>query len=306
MVKQSEAIIAIVPFVSRKTLTFGVPIRRLEFVDSDFNDIVLTQFLCGDIMSAIAGYLAMNTDQWDVINLIDLHKENDIAQIRAALMRCNLPFKVVPELEGSPYLLLEMGSPAILQRISARGRRKFKRELETARLAGLSVRIVENPENEKGLIGKLADLERKKSDSQNVEPFISKYPAEFQSLINTMGPRGLLYFALLERDERLIAYQMGFRCGSKLWDYMTAYDPSFARSSPGKVLLPYIWDYGYSHGYDEFDFLSGEEPYKMRWSTGCREKFRMSIWNRRSVSRFDRWLHEGVKTVFHKMTASFR
>jgi CelD/BcsL family acetyltransferase involved in cellulose biosynthesis len=119
-----------------------------------------------------------------------------------------------------------------------------------------------------------------------------------------MGSRSLLYVALVEQDESTIAFQMGFRCGRKLWDYMTGYDPSFARFSPGKILLPHVWDYGYSRGYHEFDFLSGEEPYKMRWSTGCHEKFRMRIWNRRSISRIDEWLQKDVRTAFQKIIAS--
>jgi CelD/BcsL family acetyltransferase involved in cellulose biosynthesis len=257
-------------------------------------------------MCAIADHLALDADHWDVINLINLYRKDEISRFQNALLNCSLPFQLAPELEGSPYLVLETGSPAIMRRISAQGRRKLRKEIEAAALAGMKVRIIENPENENGLINKLADLEQKKSRFLKVEPFISRYPKEFQSIVNTMGPRSLLYIALLEQEETPIAFQLGFRCGSKLWGYVGAYDPSFARSSPGKLLLPHIWDYGCSHGYDEFDFLSGEEPYKMRWSTGCREKFRMRIWNRHYISRFDKWLYENVRSLFQNTTSSFR
>jgi CelD/BcsL family acetyltransferase involved in cellulose biosynthesis len=36
------------------------------------------------------------------------------------------------------------------------------------------------------------------------------------------------------------------------------------------MLFPALLDRGFSRGYGEYDFLRGEEPYKMRWSTARR------------------------------------
>jgi CelD/BcsL family acetyltransferase involved in cellulose biosynthesis len=115
-------------------------------------------------------------------------------------------------------------------------------------------------------------------------PFFAKYPEVFHSLFDTLGPRGWIYVALMELGDRPLAWLMGFRCGKKLWAYQTAYDRSFARLSPGTMLIPAVLDYGYSHGYRECDLLRDDvEPHKMRWSTGFHETFRLQIWNRRWI-----------------------
>ena len=120
-------------------------------------------------------------------------------------------------------------------------------------------------------------------------------------MLDDLGPRGWLYVALLERGDAPVAFQFGFRCGNKLWDYSKAYDRSYSRCAPGTALVHAMLDYGFSRGYDEYDFLRGEEPYKMAWSTGCHRGFRLLIWNRRWVSRARKFVYCDFKTVIYQL-----
>jgi CelD/BcsL family acetyltransferase involved in cellulose biosynthesis len=49
--------------------------------------------------------------------------------------------------------------------------------------------------------------------------------------------------------------------------------------------LPAIIDYGFAHGFTEYDFLSGEEAYKQHWATGFHLPSRILVWNDRLKSR---------------------
>ncbi len=132
-------------------------------------------------------------------------------------------------------------------------------------------------------------------------PFLAQYREVFQSLFDSLGPRGWVYVALMELGDRPLAWLMGFRCGKRLWAYQTAYDRSFSRLSPGTMLIPAVLDYGFSHGYGEYDFLrDDEEPYKLRWSTGCHETFGLQIWSR----RWTRGAHLAWGAVFRLFRAS--
>jgi hypothetical protein len=51
------------------------------------------------------------------------------------------------------------------------------------------------------------------------------------------------------------------------------------------MLLPPIIDDGYARGFDELDFLTGEESYKSRWTTGYHHTACVRIRNRRPISR---------------------
>ncbi len=306
VVKRGGAVVALAPLVCRKVS--HLQFRVLEFVGEhcDYNDLVLAEASQSRSVQAITDHLAQTADQWDLVSLADLRNEEEISQIKEALMRTKLLSQVRPDPGGSPYMFLETGSSGIMQKMSANGRRNLRREIEAAKRAGLRARIIEDPHNEPGLVERLAVLDRKKSVSRHVPAFISRYPTAFQSLINTLGPRCWLYVAVLEQREQLVSYALVFRCGRKIWGYTMAYDPLFARFSPGKILLPYLWDHGFSSGYDEFDFLSGDEPFKFRWSTGSHNKFRFVIWSRRFISRAGKWVYEDFRPPFYRMAARFR
>lgn len=89
--------------------------------------------------------------------------------------------------------------------------------------------------------------------------------------------------------------------GGKLWEYTKAYNRSFSRLAPGTLLLPALLDYGFERGYHEYDFLRGEEPYKMVWSAGCHRRFRLLIWNRGGISRMHKFLYRDVKTPIYRI-----
>jgi CelD/BcsL family acetyltransferase involved in cellulose biosynthesis len=105
----------------------------------------------------------------------------------------------------------------------------------------------------------------------------------------------------MEMGERPIAWRLGFRCGKKLWGFLTAYDHSFSRLSPGTMLVPAMIDYGFAHGYNEYDFMRGEESYKMRWTTSYHQNYRLLIWSRRWTSRVRAFIYLDLKTAVYRL-----
>jgi len=309
VVKDGDTVIGIAPIVHRKISRFGFSLRVLKFVGDhcDYSDLLLTEPVQRRrVAQAIVQHLSKMTHQWDLVSLRDLRDEDEIARMQGALATTKLHSRVRPEPEGSPYMRLETGTAGILQKMSANGRRNFRREIEAVKRAGMTVRIIEDPQAESGLVERMAAVEREKSVSRGIPPFVSKYPAAFRSLINALGPRGWLYVALLEKQEHLVSFALVFRCGRAIWGYTMAYDPAFARFSPGKVLLSYLWDHSFSRGYEEFDFLAGDEPFKFRWSAGSHSKFRLLIWNRRLVSRAGKWVYEDLKPALLRILERVR
>jgi CelD/BcsL family acetyltransferase involved in cellulose biosynthesis len=91
-----------------------------------------------------------------------------------------------------------------------------------------------------------------------------------------------------------VAFQLGFRCGDKLWDYSKAYDRSFASVAPGTLLLPALLDYGFEHGFKEYDFLRGEEEYKKVWTDKVHQRRSLLIWQRNAPSRLRKLAYHDV------------
>jgi len=299
ILKQAGTVVGLSPLTCRRQIRFGISVRKLEFagVYADYNDLVLGEDAAGQI-NAIADYLAENSKRWDVLDLRDLRDGGEgVEMLKDALTRAGLPFILSLEKEGCPYTAIDGNAECLMKRLSGHTRRTLRRRSERAVSEGLNIRIIEDPHDEPHLLETLVELERKKHHYKLWATFLGDYQEVFQSLFDTLGPLGWIYVALMEQRGHPIAFQLGFRCGQKLWDYTKAYDRSFSRFAPGTLLLPALLDYAFEHGYDELDFLRGEEPYKLVWSTGCHRRFRLLVWNERLVSRLHKFLYHAVKSA---------
>ena len=301
VLRKDGAVAGISPLVRTVSSRFGFTVRRLEFVgrEWDYNDLVVGDGSAGQV-EAVLAFLARTSDQWDIADLRDLREAgNAIEQIERALSSAGLPYRIGPEHERCPYMPIDAPWAEMVARRSASTRRAFRNQqarLDRLTAEGLRVRIIENPREEPGLLERLVALEAQKQVSGQLSPpFLCKYPEVFRSLFDTLGPQGWFVIALMDLGERPLAWHLLFRCGQKLWGYLTAYDHQFAHLSPGTMLIPAIVDYGFAHGFREYDFCNGEEPYKMRFCSDSRQVHRLQIWNRRWVSRMRRCVYFDVR-----------
>jgi CelD/BcsL family acetyltransferase involved in cellulose biosynthesis len=286
-IKQDGAIVGISPLVRRVVSRFGFRVRKLEFLThhADYNDLIVGKDQAAQA-SVVVKFLAREANQWDFIDLRDMQgSEIDTGHLENSLVRAGLRHKQFPEEEGCPYLLLGRSVADVTKELSAHERSTLRRRTELATEADLRTRIIENPEQEPGLLDKLIAVDRMKHLHRLTPSFVGVYPEVFRALMENLGPRGWLYVGLLEAGDQSVAFQFGFRCGQKLWDYAKAYDRSFRRFAPGTLLLTAVLEYGIERGFKEYDFLRGEDPYKAVWGTGSHRRVRFLIWNRNWMSR---------------------
>ena len=296
VLKAGGSVVGISPLV-RRIASRLFSVRKLEFptIHADYNDVVLGADRPRQI-KAVVDYLAETTGKWDLLDLRDLRDTGEGTElIESSLKRSGLRYHIFPDYERCLYREIDGDAASSINRLSRQVRHTLHRRSKNAAAEGLRTRIIEYPQDEPDLINKLVALDNQKHPHRLTPPFIGVYPDVFQTLIDDLGPRGWLYVALLELGARPIAYQFGFRCGGQLWAYTTAYDRSFARFSPGTLLLPAQLDYGFERGFREYDFLRGDEEYKNAWSTGCHRQVRLLIWNRGLISRMRKFAYLEVK-----------
>lgn len=303
VLKKAGSIAGIAPLVLRTSSRLGLRIRRLEFVtpNGDYNELTVGNDPKGQI-DAVIDFLAGTPEQWDVVHLRDLRDTGEgTTRIECALRRAGLPYTVEYEVENCPWLPIDGGSTDRMARLPGHARRNLRRRVERAQAAGMRVRIIENPHQEPGLVETLAALDYQKHLHRRTPTFIGTYAEVIQPLFEALGPRGWLYVALLEIAGKPAAFQLGYRCGDKLWDYAKAYDPAFSALAPGTLLLPALLDYGFQHGFREYDFLRGEEEYKLVWSTGMNRRLRLVIWNHLYASRLRKFAYHDVAPTAYRL-----
>jgi CelD/BcsL family acetyltransferase involved in cellulose biosynthesis len=90
-----------------------------------------------------------------------------------------------------------------------------------------------------------------------------------------LAQKGWARLWLLHADGAPRAALYGFRHGDRLAYYQSGHEPEWRPRSVGTVLLGHVIATAFAQRLTEFDFLRGEEPYKLRWATGMRETVRL-------------------------------
>lgn len=285
----------VAPLTRAETTQAGLRFRRLQFAarehEWDYNDLLVgVDHDQAGMLDALARHLSERQDDWELVDLMDVRdRDGEPQRIRRAMMQAGLDCAILPVSERCPYMPITGSWEQLLSQRSSATRHSLRnRQSKLRRLAGdgLRMRVLDAPQDEPGLLARMIELEaQKRSGGELSVPFMGRHAEVFDHVLRTMGPKGWLCVGLLEWNERLLSWHLLFRAGSALWGYLTVYDHELARLSPGTMLMPAIVDYGFSHGYREYDFLSGEETYKLPWAAGFHQRARILVWNRRWKSR---------------------
>jgi CelD/BcsL family acetyltransferase involved in cellulose biosynthesis len=174
---------------------------------------------------------------------------------------------------GSPYMDLSRGFEAYRRARSASGSkavaqaerkaRKLEREIGPVRFSS------DNPD-----LGALHALLRWKSPQYRrsgvTDILASRWRLELlERLLATRRPRLTGMLSTLHVRDRLVAAHIGLRAEHALHWWLPAYDPDYARYSPGLILLVQLARSADREGFSVIDLGKGDELYKSRFMTGA-------------------------------------
>ncbi len=101
----------------------------------------------------------------------------------------------------------------------------------------------------------------------------------YEGCVPLLGAAGLLLLSELLLDGRPIAYYFGFLHRRTFWGYRTTYDTSLRKHSPGGVLHHLMFRHLWEQGYETFDFMRTDHPYKRRYASRICQNQKL-IWQR--------------------------
>lgn len=111
-------------------------------------------------------------------------------------------------------------------------------------------------------------------------------------------PQQRAWMPLLEVDGQLIAALYGFVERGRFFQYQSGWEQSFAKLSPGKLVIRWAVDCCIQRGLQVYDMLPGDYLYKRQWSDGALweldlEAFNPASWRAtafRALRTMRRWL----------------
>jgi CelD/BcsL family acetyltransferase involved in cellulose biosynthesis len=100
------------------------------------------------------------------------------------------------------------------------------------------------------------------------------YREAFRALLRASA---LDLFTLFLRDVP-IASLAAFRKHPVLYYYIGAFDPDYAKFSPGNLIILQVMEFARMAGCHTFDFLRGREPYKYKWGAEDQPTYIRKVW----------------------------
>lgn len=145
--------------------------------------------------------------------------------------------------------------------------RRRRRNLES--LGEVTVVYCESQEELDSLWPEAQRLHRARWHGRYTQSLFTRPVGEgfYKALAREFLRRGWLDMAFLSLDGRPIAFHFGFRYKRRYYYYIPAFDPRYAPYAPSTQLLVRLMRRACQEGFEVFDFLIGNEPYKYDWAT---------------------------------------
>ena len=280
---------AIAPFARARRRAGPLRYRALEFLGSgplrflgmglsDRCDFLLARRR-NECLDEIIRHLTAERRHWDVLDLRFVPEESTTARRCEALAALAGFGHVRERCAESPYLALEGSYEDYLKRRSSNFRKGLKRKLR--RLEGWG-EVAWDLSAESDVDQALDEVVTTSLASWKAEAgsalFLHGNVREFwRRLAPRLKAESGLYVALATVGGRTVAHELGFRMGGRLWSYDSAFKAEFAEGSPGILLTAKLIEQAYADGLVEYDFMRGNEGYKLTWETATRAEVQIVL-----------------------------
>jgi CelD/BcsL family acetyltransferase involved in cellulose biosynthesis len=228
---------------------------------SDYLDVLTppdsVPAFCSALLDSLA---AMPESEFAVLDLFNLHASSPtIAAMESETARRGWAADREP-LQICPAIQLPRSWEEYLASLDKKSRHEIRRKLRRAEGGeGSPTLRIRGAEAIDGFLRLMACDETKAA-------FLTPgMRIQFRAIAEAAQQAGMLQLAFLEMDGREAAGYFNFAFGNRIWVYNSGMDPHFAPFSPGWVLLAMLIRRAIEEGYQAFDFMRGDEPYKFQW-----------------------------------------
>jgi CelD/BcsL family acetyltransferase involved in cellulose biosynthesis len=265
------------------------PFRVLEPIGagrSDWLDVPVVPDRRQDIVAAFLAYLEARRSDWDLLELRDVLADSSTIPAFTA-GASGLRLRREPR-TVAPYLSLDGSWEQFLgaKRPKFRSNLKYYRRLAERDGRKLDIRRVPWSADDSDA-EVLATIERNswKARDGNLKVSTPSGQEFYRRFCSYLSRRGSLELWRADIDSVPIAFVLNVVFGGKVYHYNTCYDEKFATLSPGLLLHSEAIADAFERRLTEYDFLSGDEPYKERWCSDRRAIDHLVLFHGGAMSR---------------------
>jgi len=283
-VTDGRHVVGIAPLIISKVIgKAGLELRKLTFVGdglTDYQDLLIVNEKREAIVRVLLERIVKDKDRWDAIHFRNVRGDSpNLPIVREALRETSLTFRERVNIQ-SPYIAIDREWTdyygALSKKMRSDMRRQLKRLAEMGRVEFARLHDVDDVTD---VLNTIKSIHVKCRQAQGgTSLYTNARRFRFASLIlKRFGARKSLDLALLKLNDRVIAYYLGFVYDNIVYFWNTGFDPDFSRLSPGKLLLHYGIKDSFRERFRGFDFMVGEEPYKLQWTSLVRPNYELFV-----------------------------
>jgi CelD/BcsL family acetyltransferase involved in cellulose biosynthesis len=294
--RDNDVMVGLMPLhISRYRST---PLRQVRFLGaplSDFQEILAARGREQAVRDAFVSHLAQHADRWDLCDFADQRKGT-------SLTTGEMPKGLRPLLVHHricPFIPLNASWEEFVKRLSKNMRANVGRR---RRQVAKQFRAEYDVATEDTLPTAMEDLFRLHNARWRRRGVSGAFAGErmqrfHHEVARRFLARGWLRLHRLRLDGETRAAFYCFQLGTRVYYYLSGFDVAFSKYSIGNVLMAQAVERAIADGATEFDFLRGDETYKLAWKAEERETLRLilgrSAWRSAfalSAHRFERFI----------------
>jgi CelD/BcsL family acetyltransferase involved in cellulose biosynthesis len=275
IVRRDGRITAIAPFMRETASMYGLPVRRIRFIQNDHTprtDILVVSEP-EESYRAVWTALRGDADRWDVLQLSQLEHGSPTLRTLTGLATADGCATGVWKSGASPYLPLTGTWEDYLSALSAKFRSNLRNRMtRLARLGEPALELLTDGATIQAACGDVWRLEpsgwkRAAGTAITSDNAVHRF---YTALVDRGSAAGWLRLLFLSVGGRRIATSYGACFRDRLFLFKTGYDPQYAACSPFKLLTYLAIREAYAQRLTEVDFLGDSEPWKREWTDAAR------------------------------------
>ena len=262
-------------------LKFSV-LESIGMPESDYGGIILTDCKEEAIL-ALMDYLEREmVDGNTVVRLSQMPEDSDVFLLIEQLCPSSLSSMFIGKREIclSPYLPLATTWDEYFQSHSRKRRGNLKRALKQLKQRYDVKYERYNAVNQAGYgVDKFLELKQKRLESKRLRGIWYEQRTRdfYTDVANAFARRGWLDLSILTADGKPLSAVYGSIYDGRFYYTNIAFDPEYSEYSPGNLHIMYLIEDMFGNGLREFDFLRGDETYKLMWTKVARSNFEIMI-----------------------------
>ena len=274
-------LLGVTPFVIEKNYF----IKKLIFMgngslQTDHFDFIIKEGYEQEIVKVFTTILYQQRNRWDTIFLDGLKSSSQVLQNLLASTESD--HKLIYS-ETCPYLPLPDSWESLKQKFGKNLRYnlgRYQRKLDKCFPGAVSFQTVKEESELITAMSKLYQLHHliQFSNKNRKGLFEEKKIEDLNDEISKQAlALGNLRLHSLRVEDNIIAVLYCFQYKNRVYYYQAGYDPEWKNFSPGRLLMAYAIKKAITEGMKEFDFLRGNEAYKLAWTSQYRTENRIHL-----------------------------